>query len=135
MPPLSVEEQQLLQTSWNRLQGKEMDFVTHFYAELFKEYPDYKELFSKDIGQQKLKFIEMMNIIINGILYIEPLLPTIKLLGKQHDDLGIQPSDYDKVATTFVRTLEKSLDEISPLEIEQWSKALNFLKEQMLDFD
>lgn len=135
MDYLTEIDQSLLQGSWNRLHGREMDFTTLFYDELFKEYPSYLDMFSTDIGKQKLKFIEMINIIINGIMYLEELLPTIKLLGKKHDKLGVQAKDYDNVIDIFIKALAKFSNDISREEITQWSRALNTLKAHMLDFN
>lgn len=124
----SEENYKLLLDSWERVRENELLFVQHFYEELFEKSPQYRAMFGNDLGKQKLKFLEMMNVIVNGVKYLDALIPTIKELGERHEALGVVPEDYERVIEAFIAAFNKTCTNVPANEVQAWQDILYQLK-------
>ena len=127
------EDYKLLLDSWERVRANETLFVDNFYQALFAANPQYRDLFDNDLSKQKLKFLEMMNVIVNGVKYLEALMPTIKELGQKHAALGVAPEDYDRVVDAFTLAFKQTCPNVPAKEVQAWQDILFKLKEIMID--
>ena len=105
-----------------------------FYGQLFEIRPDVKPLFTGDIGEQGKKFMEILEIAVNGLDNIEKLLPAIKTLGARHRGFGVKTEDYEDFGTALFWTLEQNLgDAFTPEVHDAWASIYSVLSEIMLE--
>ena len=122
---MNDEDIALIQSSWNRLVGKEEVCINRFYRFLFDAHPEYESLFRQGVESQRLKFITMLNVIVNGLEHLDALKTPLAELGRKHKHLNINLRDYDEVTKMLI----DAIDEVSPkplsdMERSAWTKGL-----------
>lgn len=114
-----------IQMSWGRLLGKEEAVVSRFYDLLFLQNPGYKPMFSQSGETQHLKFITMLNLIVNGLDHLSLLEDHLINLGKKHRHLNIDLDDYETVSKTVVQAVnDVSVEALSSQEKNAWLAGL-----------
>ncbi|UZE95463.1 globin domain-containing protein [Alkalimarinus alittae] len=122
---MNDEELNLIQFSWNRLRGQEESAISCFYDLLFLQQPQYKLLFTQSSEGQRLKFITMLNLIVNGLEHIDILEAHLADLGTKHHHLNIGMDDYENVAKTLVQAIDEvSAVSLTNREKNAWMKGL-----------
>ncbi len=130
---MNDEDIGIIQSSWNKLVGKEEAAIAHFYDLLFKKRPDYRPLFRGKEELQRVKFIAMLNVVINGLEYLEALEGQLLILGRKHRHLNISQEDYDIVASTLIEALDDISDRpFSEAEKAAWMKGLMLVSSIMI---
>lgn len=80
-----------------------------FYGRLFQLDPSVKEMFKGDMTEQGKKLMKTINIAVEALDDVEPLIPTLKEMGAAHAGYGVKDKDYNTVGAALLWTLEQGL--------------------------
>jgi hemoglobin-like flavoprotein len=131
---MTEEEIKLVKSSWRLLKGIDPALISDvFYSRLFIETPALRKLFSKDLGGQQVKLIEMLNYIVLNIDKLDKLTEDIAAMGKRHEGYGAKPIHYQKVGEALLWTLKKGLGyDWNEATANAWLACYTFLSNKML---
>jgi hemoglobin-like flavoprotein len=102
--------------------------VKAFYDRLFELDPSLRPLFRGDMKEQRLKFIQMLAVIVGGMDKLDEVLPAIVALGKRHKSYGVPASSYPVVGEALLWSIERSLGtEFTPDVREAWQALYGIL--------
>jgi len=103
-----------------------------FYGRLFELEPSYREMFKNDMTEQGKKLMKTINIAVEALDDVEPLVPTLKQMGADHAGYGVVDRDYNVVAAALLWTLEKGLGEVFTDEVKNaWAAVYEVLSNTM----
>lgn len=104
-----------------------------FYDRLFTLDPSLRRLFVGDMREQGRKLMSMITIVVNGLMDLEPLLPTVRTLGARHAGYGVKPEHYDTVGDALLWTLAQGLGDDFTDDVRQaWADAYGLLSSTMI---
>ncbi len=99
-----------------------------FYERLFEVAPETRSMFKGDMVLQRRKFMEMLQIAVNGLSNLENILPRIQDLGRKHGSYGVKEEQYETVTGALLWTLEQKLGQSFTPEVKTaWMSACNLL--------
>jgi len=131
--PLSSDERELIRTSFRAVSWASQSAADRFYAILFEEAPQTRELFVNDLEQQGAQLMSKLSLIVSEIQDIEGLLPVLEDLALRHVAYGVKPEHYPLVGSALLRMLEEFLGEDFTPEIRNaWTKAYSELSALMI---
>ena len=94
-----------------------------FYGRLFELEPSYRQMFKNDMTEQGKKLMKTINIAVEALDDVEPLVPTLKQMGADHAGYGVVDRDYNVVGAALLWTLEQGLgDEDKGAMTKVWEK-------------
>ncbi len=103
-----------------------------FYGRLFELEPSYREMFKNDMTEQGKKLMKTINIAVEALDDVEPLIPTLKQMGADHAGYGVVDRDYNVVGAALLWTLEKGLGEAFTDEVKNaWAAVYEVLANTM----
>lgn len=103
-----------------------------FYGRLFELEPSYREMFKNDMTEQGKKLMKTINIAVEALDDVEPLIPTLKQMGADHAGYGVVDRDYNVVGAALLWTLEKGLGEAFTDEVKNaWGAVYEVLANTM----
>ncbi len=103
-----------------------------FYGRLFELEPSYREMFKNDMTEQGKKLMKTINIAVEALDDVEPLIPTLKQMGADHAGYGVVDRDYNVVGAALLWTLEKGLGEVFTDEVKNaWAAVYEVLANTM----
>lgn len=123
-----------VEESFTALVSQGESIVADFYAHLFRYYPELKPLFAgiAPAAQQK-KLLAALMLLVQSLRKPAVLVDYLKGLGARHQNYGVLPEDYDKVASSLLAVLKKHAAELWSSDVElAWSNTLLQVKEIML---
>jgi|GEM_PF-124251 len=124
----------LVQSSFSQLLSQADATAKLFYERLFEMAPAVRPMFKEDMAQQRKKFIDMLQIAVNGLSNLDKLLPTVQNLGRRHVGYGVKPEQYETVGEAFLWALEQKLGEDFTPEVKRaWISAYTLLSGVMLE--
>ncbi|MBD2078681.1 globin family protein [Leptolyngbya sp. FACHB-17] len=128
---LSVE---LLESSFAQIREQELDFTTHFYTNLFTDYPEIKPLFANThMEEQAKKLFKSLVLVVASLRNPDALTKALEGLGTRHIQYGVLPEHYPVVGSTLLKTLSSCLGSAWTPDTEQaWSEAYAVVTELML---
>ena len=129
--PLNVE---LLESSFLQIKVQETEFMTHFYTNLFADYPEVKPLFANThMEKQAKQLFKSLVLVVENLHHSDVLINTLKGLGTRHIQYGVLPEHYPMVGSTLLKTFSICLKNgWTPSAEEAWSEAYTVLTELML---
>lgn len=99
-----------------------------FYGRLFELEPEYKALFKHDMTEQGKKLMKTINIAVEALDDVEPLIPTLKKMGADHVGYGVKERDYNVVGAALLWTLEQGLGDAFTDEVKNgWAAVYDVL--------
>ncbi|KAF0164815.1 MAG: hemoglobin-like protein (Hmp) [Rhodocyclaceae bacterium] len=129
---MSPEKIALVRVSWQKVLPIKEAAAELFYGRLFELDPSLRPMFKGDMAEQGSKLMTMLNMVVNSLDNLEPLLGAVENLGRRHVDYGVTESHYDTVGTALLWTLEKGLGEhFTPATREAWTHAYGTLASVM----
>jgi hemoglobin-like flavoprotein len=129
---LTVEEKNLVQSSFQDVVPIAQEVGETFYARLFEIAPEVKPLFKEDIKSQSKKLMQMISYAVTSLDNLEVLVPQVKELGNRHVGYGVSSEHYGLVAQALLWTLEKYLgDKFDEATKGAWTKVYTILAETM----
>jgi len=103
-----------------------------FYGRLFELEPSYRAMFKHDMTEQGKKLMKTINIAVEALDDVEPLVPTLKQMGADHAGYGVVDRDYNVVGAALLWTLEQGLGEAFSDEVRNaWAAVYEVLANTM----
>jgi len=103
-----------------------------FYGRLFELEPSYRAMFKHDMSEQGKKLMKTINIAVDALDDVEPLVPTLKQMGADHAGYGVVDRDYNVVGAALLWTLEQGLGEAFTDEVKNaWAAVYEVLADTM----
>ena len=103
-----------------------------FYGRLFELEPSYRAMFKHDMTEQGKKLMKTINIAVEALDDVEPLVPTLKQMGADHAGYGVVDRDYNVVGAALLWTLEQGLGEVFTDEVKNaWAAVYEVLANTM----
>lgn len=103
-----------------------------FYGRLFELEPSYRAMFKNDMTEQGKKLMKTINIAVEALDDVEPLIPTLKQMGADHAGYGVVDRDYNVVGAALLWTLEQGLGEAFTDEVKNaWGAVYEVLANTM----
>lgn len=109
-------------------------FINYFYQTFFNNYPEVRELFPKDIENQKRALLSMLDNVINGIEYVTTIRSELLDLGRRHKIIGITHEMFDAYIITIVDAAHfASNSSLTQEESTAWQNAFREMSDIMLE--
>ena len=103
-----------------------------FYGRLFELEPEYRAMFKNDMTEQGKKLMTTINIAVEALDNLEPLIPVLKKMGADHVGYGVKDRDYNVVGASLLWTLEKGLGDVFTDEVRNaWGAVYEVLASVM----
>jgi hemoglobin-like flavoprotein len=122
----------LVRQTFNQVAPIAEQAATLFYGRLFELDASLQSLFEVDLKEQGKKLMQMLSYCVSKLDVPDELLPAVRALGARHVNYGVEPRDYDTVASALLWTLEKGLGESFTEEVkEAWAAVYAVLATTM----
>lgn len=129
MTPQQIE---LVKKTWTMVVPIADKAAELFYGRLFELEPSYKDMFKNDMTEQGKKLMKTINIAVEALDDVEPLIPTLKQMGADHAGYGVVDRDYNVVGAALLWTLEQGLgDEFTDEVKNAWGAVYEVLASVM----
>ncbi|MGV1013541.1 MAG: globin domain-containing protein [Methyloceanibacter sp.] len=126
--PLTAKQKKLIRASYQRLEPARDLVAQLFFLKLFRLDPSLRKRFAGPVEVQARKFSAAMKLTVISLNHEDGLIPTLKLLGVRHRQLGIKARHYRIMAQALTWTLEQSLEEEFTRQTkEAWNTLLSHL--------
>ena len=103
-----------------------------FYGRLFELEPSYRAMCKHDMTEQGKKLMKTINIAVEALDDVGPLVPTLKQMGADHAGYGVVDRDYNVVGAALLWTLEQGLGEAFTDEVKNaWAAVYEVLADTM----
>ncbi|MBD2484881.1 globin domain-containing protein [Planktothrix sp. FACHB-1365] len=135
-PQLSTTAQiELVETSFEKIKPRAVEFVASFYENLFEAYPETQRLFGKiDMEKQGKKLLNSLILLVEGLRTPEALIPVLKDLGARHKGYGIVTEYYPLMGDILLNTFADYLQEDWTPEVAQaWLEIYTTTSNLMLE--
>lgn len=116
----------LLKASWDNLLSRygADNIAIEFYSRLFLRAPHLRGLFGSDMTEQRRKIMAMLNLVIRGADNLDPLVPVLQRLGRDHRRFGATEADFHDVGQALLGTLAYFSGEGWTTDVEAtWTEA------------
>lgn len=129
---LNVE---LLEHSFAQIKEQEAEFTTHFYTNLFADFPEIKPLFANThMEEQGKKLFNSLVVMVDSLRQPDILTTTVKGLGTRHVRYGVLPKHYPMVGQALLKAFSLCLGTAWTPKTEQaWIDTYAIVTELMLD--
>ena len=125
-------QKQLVQNSFREVVPIADQAAALFYNRLFTLNPALRSLFSGNISQQGLKFMNTLKLAISGLDDLEKIIPALQQLGRSHANFGVEDAHYAMVGEALIWALEQSLGDTFTEEIwDAWAETYRLLSTVM----
>lgn len=129
---ITPQQKELVQKTWVMVVPIADTAAELFYGRLFELEPDYKAMFKNDMTEQGKKLMKTINIAVEALDNLEPLIPVLKQMGADHAGFGVKNRDYNVVGASLLWTLEKGLGEAFTDEVKNaWGAVYEVLASVM----
>ncbi len=123
----------LVQDSFRRVGPIEDKISNLFYHRLFEVAPQVAPLFRDDMGVQKKKFMQMLELLVKGLNTPESFLPEVVGLGQRHTSYDVAPEHYVVVGESLIWALDYALGEDFTEDMHMaWVAAYGTLADVMI---
>ena len=126
---------ELVETSFEKIKPRAVEFVSSFYQNLFETYPETQRLFGKtDMDKQGKKLLNSLILLVEGLRTPELLVPILKDLGARHKGYGTVAEYYPLVGDILLQTFAEYLQEDWTPEVAQaWLEIYTTTSQLMLE--
>jgi hemoglobin-like flavoprotein len=130
---LSVEQKELVQTTWLKVMPIADTAASLFYQRLFELDPNIGRLFrNTNMAAQRLKLLQMLSAAVKGLDAIDTLVPVLDNLGRNHVKYGVKDEHYATVGEALLWTLEAGLGSIyTPKVADAWTATYSLIADVM----
>ncbi len=131
---MTEEQIDLVRTSFEKIGRLSEEAAVLFYARLFELDPKLRRLFKPDMGEQRLKLMQMLEAAVNGLGHLDELLPAVREMGARHAGYGVEDHQYETVGSALLYTFECALGAEYTAEMkEAWTAVYALLATTMKD--
>jgi hemoglobin-like flavoprotein len=125
---ITPQQKELVQKTWVMVVPIADTAAELFYGRLFELEPEYKAMFKNDMTEQGKKLMKTINIAVEALDDVEPLIPVLKKMGADHVGYGVKDRDYNVVGAALLWTLEKGLGDAFTDEVKNaWGAVYEVL--------
>jgi len=129
---ITLQQKELVKKTWTMVVPIADTAAELFYGRLFELEPEYKAMFKNDMTEQGKKLMKTINIAVESLDDIEPLIPVLKQMGADHAVYGVKDRDYNVVGSALLWTLDKGLGEAFTDEVRNaWGAVYDVLASVM----
>lgn len=129
---ITPQQKELVQKTWVMVVPIADTAAELFYGRLFELEPEYKAMFKNDMTEQGKKLMKTINIAVEALDDVEPLIPVLKKMGADHVGYGVKDRDYNVVGAALLWTLEKGLGDVFTDEVKNaWGAVYEVLASVM----
>lgn len=129
---ITPQQKELVQKTWVMVVPIADTAAELFYGRLFELEPEYKKMFKNDMTEQGKKLMKTINIAVEALDDVEPLVPVLKKMGADHAGYGVKERDYNVVGAALLWTLEKGLGDAFTDEVKNaWGAVYELLASVM----
>lgn len=129
---MTVDEIDLVETSFARLGAVTQALGAAFYARLFEIDPSVRPLFNHSMEAQALKLMQVLSFCVGNLREPEKLLPAVRDLGRKHVGYGVEQHHYATVGMALFHTLNASLGDTWTPDVESaWRRAYTTISSEM----
>ena len=122
----------LVRGSWQQVLPIKDTAAELFYDQLFRLDPSLHALFRGDMAEQGRKLMTMINMVVNSLDNLAPLLGAVEDLGRRHVGYGVEAAHYDTVGSALLWALGQGLgDDFTPPVKAAWTEAYTTLASVM----
>ena len=134
MLELTERQKELIRRSLALAELDGAEAVALFYEHLFQTSPRARSLFQNtDMQAQGQKFMQMLAVLAEGLDSPEKMLDTLRQLGQQHAQYGLQPGDYAVTGEALLWMFRRMLgDQFTPETKEAWGELYAFIAQALL---
>lgn len=124
----------LVQSSFDRLVPRTVEFGDRFYTNLFAAHPEMRALFRNDLTAQTKMLMSILGSSVNGLNRMPEIVGGLRSLGERHRDYAVTRADYEKLLHVLIETLREFLgDEFTPEIHHAWRTVYGMIAETMID--
>jgi hemoglobin-like flavoprotein len=129
---ITPQQKELVQKTWVMVVPIADTAAELFYGRLFELEPEYRAMFKNDMTEQGKKLMKTINIAVEALDDVEPLVPVLKKMGADHAGYGVKERDYNVVGAALLWTLEKGLGDAFTDEVKNaWGAVYELLASVM----
>ena len=129
---MTPQQKELVKQTWTMVVPIADTAAELFYGRLFELDPSVKPMFKHDMTEQGKKLMKTINIAVEALDDVEPLVPTLKQMGADHAGYGVVDRDYNVVGAALLWTLEQGLGEVFTDEVKNaWAAVYEVLANTM----
>lgn len=124
---LSEREKDVVKETIPVLQDKGVEITSNFYARMFKQHPELKNMFNQTNQQRGLQSTALAQSVLAAAVnidHLEAILPVVKEIAYKHCALQVPPAGYDIVGENLIAAIKDvvGLDDDHEI-IKTWKKA------------
>ena len=124
---LSEREKDVVKETVPVLQDKGVEITSNFYARMFKQHPELKNMLNQtnqQCGLQSTVLAQSVLAAAVNIDHLEAILPVVKEIAYKHCALQVPPAGYDIVGENLIAAIKEvvGLDDDHEI-IKTWKKA------------
>ncbi|MBO0376542.1 globin domain-containing protein [Staphylococcus warneri] len=124
---LSEREKDVVKETVSVLQDKGVEITSNFYARMFKQHPELKNMFNQTNQQRGLQSTALAQSVLAAAVnidHLEAILPVVKEIAYKHCALQVPPAGYDIVGENLIAAIKDvvGLDDDHEI-IKTWKKA------------
>lgn len=128
------ENLELIRQSFPLIFQHKAEITTKFYDRLFREEPDLRQLFSKDMRAQKDMLVSVLTTLAKASFDEGSVETMIVRMARAHSGLGITPAQFQIGEETLLVALDQT---VGPLlaepTLEAWKTAVRRVIAAMID--
>lgn len=124
----------LLKESLAHVESRSDQLVLRFYALLFGERPDLRELFPAAMDTQRDRFFNALVHVVQGAERLEFRQDYLAQLARDHRKYGVRPDHYDAVGRALIGALRLELGDAWTAAMEQeWASTYALISRMMVE--
>jgi hemoglobin-like flavoprotein len=118
----------LIRSSFQSAQLAPVSVANLFYTQLFKADPALQQLFKGDMEAQYQKLMSTLNVVVNSLEDLNPVIPAVQQLGQRHAAYGVKNQDYDLAGAVLMQAFRQTLgSEFTDETEDAWQAAYTLL--------
>lgn len=127
-----IEDAHLVKESWDRLEPNSGKLVAHFYARLFVQAPELRELFPIALNGQHQNLVQAIRRIVQGLDSPVLLEQYLVQLGRDHRKFGVREEHFLTFGRALIDTLRAESSVWNDRIEEAWITAYATVADRML---
>jgi nitric oxide dioxygenase len=130
---LTPEQKTIVQTTFRQVVDADL-LASRFYDRLFTIDPTTKALFHGDMGEQRMKLLQTLGVVVGALNDLDTVVPAIQKLGSRHAGYGVTVSHWDSVGAALLWALEDAFGNAFTLEVrEAWASAYGLIAQTAIN--
>jgi len=123
-----------LESSFKLVAPRGPEIVDRYYAHFFSQHPELREIFPKDMAEQKRKVLASLVLVVENLRQPEVLQKAVFDLGRRHHHYGTAPEHYADSRDILVMVLGEVAGDAWNNDFEEaWTTALNLIAGIMIE--